>query len=327
MPRTKSQPERPQAEKMSKATGGTSAKAGGAGEAFMTTKVTGGTSAKAGGAGETLKTTKAAGGTSAKVGGAGEALKTTRTTGGTPAKVGGAGGAFIVRPQAEGTPPEATSGTSAKAVGAGRTSKPTEDTSGTSAKAVGAGRDSKPTEATSGISAKAVSARRTSTTSEKNGGTSAKAVGAGKSSKASHTSYPMVNDEEETESNASKGPPTSSGISLTKVRARKISRTETNEMLTLDAPISDGQSTDEETNESADETSVKRKRGRSKMATVRWEEDSLSKYENSDFLLEPMDEPTKVPIPKLEARRVNSNTIRSQCYRSLMAAKTLIYGC
>ena len=117
----------------------------------------------------------------------------------------------------------------------------------------------------------------------------------------------MVNDEEETESNASKGPPTSSGISMTKGRARKISRTETNEMLTLDAPISDGQSTDEETNESADETSVKRKRGRSKMATVRWEEDSLSKYENSDFLLEPMDEPTKVPIPKLEARRVNSN--------------------
>ena len=70
MPRTKSQPERPQAEKMSKATGGTSAKAGGAGEAFMTTKVTGGTSAKAGGAGETLKTTKVTGGTLAKASGA-----------------------------------------------------------------------------------------------------------------------------------------------------------------------------------------------------------------------------------------------------------------
>ncbi len=43
------------------------------------------------------------------------------------------------------------------------------------------------------------------------------------------------------------------------------------------------------------------------MATVRWEEDSLNKYENSDFPLEPMDEPTKVPIQKSETRQTKSN--------------------
>jgi hypothetical protein len=100
------------------------------------------------------------------------------------------------------------------------------------------------------------------------------------------------------------------GITIQR-RARKASRSETDEMLTpimnLDASISDGRSTYEDTNESAEEKTSKRKRGRSKMATVRWEEDSFNKYENSDFPLEPMDEPTKVPIQKSEARQTKSN--------------------
>jgi len=78
-------------------------------------------------------------------------------------------------------------------------------------------------------------------------------------------------------------------------------------IMNFDASISDGRSTDEDTNESAEEKTGKRKRGPSKMATVRWEEDSLNEYEKSDFPLEPMDEPTKVPIKISEARQTKSN--------------------